>query len=126
MGPERAGVTHHALRNVTTAIPKTELMMGQLAINRGLLTRNEAKDCVDDLRRRLADGGRALLGQVMTERGLVGQDQLEDLVASQRKINEQREQLAWAQVGNGDIYLCLLYTSPSPRDQRGSRMPSSA
>ena len=22
--------------------------------------------------------------------------------------------------------LCLLYTSPSPRDQRGSRMPSSA
>ena len=24
------------------------------------------------------------------------------------------------------IYICLLYTSPSPRDQRGSRMPSSA
>ena len=24
------------------------------------------------------------------------------------------------------IYDCLLYTSPSPRDQRGSRMPSSA
>ena len=23
-------------------------------------------------------------------------------------------------------YSCLLYTSPSPRDQRGSRMPSSA
>ena len=23
-------------------------------------------------------------------------------------------------------FLCLLYTSPSPRDQRGSRMPSSA
>ena len=23
-------------------------------------------------------------------------------------------------------YVCLLYTSPSPRDQRGSRMPSSA
>ena len=23
-------------------------------------------------------------------------------------------------------YHCLLYTSPSPRDQRGSRMPSSA
>ena len=28
---------------------------------------------------------------------------------------------------NGEItYVCLLYTSPSPRDQRGSRMPSSA
>ena len=25
-----------------------------------------------------------------------------------------------------DIDTCLLYTSPSPRDQRGSRMPSSA
>ena len=32
-------------------------------------------------------------------------------------------------IGNGVselIDLCLLYTSPSPRDQRGSRMPSSA
>ena len=26
----------------------------------------------------------------------------------------------------GQLYVCLLYTSPSPRDQRGSRMPSSA
>ena len=26
----------------------------------------------------------------------------------------------------GDFPGCLLYTSPSPRDQRGSRMPSSA
>ena len=32
------------------------------------------------------------------------------------------------EVGDGiaRIYGCLLYTSPSPRDQRGSRMPSSA
>ena len=29
--------------------------------------------------------------------------------------------------GCDDLYtFCLLYTSPSPRDQRGSRMPSSA
>ena len=26
----------------------------------------------------------------------------------------------------GSFLSCLLYTSPSPRDQRGSRMPSSA
>ena len=26
----------------------------------------------------------------------------------------------------GADMICLLYTSPSPRDQRGSRMPSSA
>ena len=25
-----------------------------------------------------------------------------------------------------DFYACLLYTSPSPRDTRSSRMPSSA
>ena len=28
--------------------------------------------------------------------------------------------------GSGKCVICLLYTSPSPRDQRGSRMPSSA
>ena len=27
---------------------------------------------------------------------------------------------------NERLRICLLYTSPSPRDQRGSRMPSSA
>ena len=29
-------------------------------------------------------------------------------------------------VMKGQSMICLLYTSPSPRDQRGSRMPSSA
>ena len=29
-------------------------------------------------------------------------------------------------LAQGTLYPCLLYTSPSPRDQRGSRMPSSA
>ena len=28
--------------------------------------------------------------------------------------------------GNGQFKICLLYTSPSPRDKRQSRMPSSA
>ena len=28
--------------------------------------------------------------------------------------------------GSNQFIFCLLYTSPSPRDQRGSRMPSSA
>ena len=34
--------------------------------------------------------------------------------------------LAQAITAPGDVIYCLLYTSPSPRDQRGSRMPSSA
>ena len=29
-------------------------------------------------------------------------------------------------INEDDYQICLLYTSPSPRDQRGSRMPSSA
>ena len=29
-------------------------------------------------------------------------------------------------IADDDLTTCLLYTSPSPRDQRGSRMPSSA
>ena len=40
-----------------------------------------------------------------------------------RKAKEKDLMLA---VGNQRHYSCLLYTSPSPRDQRGSRMPSSA
>ena len=31
-----------------------------------------------------------------------------------------------AQQAMEEFEVCLLYTSPSPRDQRGSRMPSSA
>ena len=34
--------------------------------------------------------------------------------------------LAAAVAFRAKFYNCLLYTSPSPRDQRGSRMPSSA
>ena len=33
---------------------------------------------------------------------------------------------AAASLGSNPVNTCLLYTSPSPRDQRGSRMPSSA
>ena len=33
--------------------------------------------------------------------------------------------LSLSESGGGHM-ICLLYTSPSPRDQRGSRMPSSA
>ena len=35
--------------------------------------------------------------------------------------------VVWSDPANAPPrWLCLLYTSPSPRDQRGSRMPSSA
>ena len=53
-----------------------------------------------------------------------------------RKTDPEAKASALSELGassevDGDIILelsstCLLYTSPSPRDQRGSRMPSSA
>ena len=42
---------------------------------------------------------------------------LEDMRVLRRDVNTIREDRSQS---------CLLYTSPSPRDQRGSRMPSSA
>ena len=41
-------------------------------------------------------------------------------------INEFRPKASENRSSRRHLYHCLLYTSPSPRDQRGSRMPSSA
>ena len=40
--------------------------------------------------------------------------------------DEDKFILAFFGTNRGGANICLLYTSPSPRDQRGSRMPSSA
>ena len=39
----------------------------------------------------------------------------------------ETKEVCWKCAEQTHVYgFCLLYTSPSPRDQRGSRMPSSA
>ena len=44
-----------------------------------------------------------------------------------RAVRRNAERLSSSSSNNNDEdNNCLLYTSPSPRDQRGSRMPSSA
>ena len=48
---------------------------------------------------------------------------LEDSVSGVEGIESLRSS---SSDGRSSINICLLYTSPSPRDQRGSRMPSSA
>ena len=53
------------------------------------------------------------------EKGLSKQEAQERLTTQGENILEQANTRPWWKV-------CLLYTSPSPRDQRGSRMPSSA
>ena len=41
-------------------------------------------------------------------------------------VDRQLPEWAGTPVSHGELYGCLLYTSPSPRDKRQSRMPSSA
>ena len=47
-----------------------------------------------------------------------------------RNTQEQKEKTSWHNIvvfGDGLVdIVCLLYTSPSPRDRSSSRMPSSA
>ena len=49
----------------------------------------------------------------------------EEIVGLIKGINIVAKKLGIS-VDTGKGYSCLLYTSPSPRDQSGSRMPSSA
>ena len=48
----------------------------------------------------------------------------EQAIIEQHKLAKNR--IFILAILNNEIIGCLLYTSPSPRDQRGSRMPSSA
>ena len=50
-------------------------------------------------------------------------DNVRTAFAARQETRRELESLLSLQAKAGD---CLLYTSPSPRDQRGSRMPSSA
>ena len=56
-----------------------------------------------------------------TKRGGIRRNKLSDFV----RVNRNGKIAMKPDEGDG-IVACLLYTSPSPRDQRGSRMPSSA
>ena len=46
--------------------------------------------------------------------------------SGEQRLNGARDATANLAIIGGLLMVCLLYTSPSPRDQRGSRMPSSA
>ena len=61
------------------------------------------------------------------------ENKLFTLIQKTLDFRTQRQDLLTSNIANKDTpgykaedMVCLLYTSPSPRDQRGSRMPSSA
>ena len=50
-------------------------------------------------------------------------DALNQTYKNNIQLNAERENI---KVSEEDVNICLLYTSPSPRDRTRSRMPSSA
>ena len=70
--------------------------------------------------------GATLLANDMATNGapLIIQDLFLDNTDQGILVNN--EDSTWTLTPGADFNGCLLYTSPSPRDQRGSRMPSSA
>ena len=72
-------------------------------------------------------------GLITTPHAVLGSTQSDIIPASTMNLdiatiqdaNETTKSVQTAEA-HQDSVACLLYTSPSPRDQRGSRMPSSA
>ena len=67
-----------------------------------------------------------LLNDTSTERMDMTAEQRAELTAHVKKWANIDGDYEATMLGGIWHYSCLLYTSPSPRDQRGSRMPSSA
>ena len=69
-------------------------------------------------------------GLTLTEQGRIlyntAHDMAHKVALAQASVIDSRNKPQGKLRVSTPISLCLLYTSPSPRDQRGSRMPSSA
>ena len=67
--------------------------------------------------------GISIDGRMVTLKPLIASQFAEELFLSN---SIDKDGTNWAYLPYGPFEICLLYTSPSPRDQRGSRLPSSA
>ena len=79
------------------------------------------------IRAALKDGARVATMPGMTDEMFISGGMTADFNQIKKSLSDlsstlRRKKLIHVKDSNG----CLLYTSPSPRDQRGSRMPSSA
>ena len=80
----------------------------------------------DDLEE-IARGGGWGLARAAELNGVPGPTHLLELADEIGLTEQQRADIEVVRAQMlSDAITCLLYTSPSPRDQRGSRMPSSA
>ena len=78
---------------------------------------------VSDTRTRANDTSGDILQARIEAAGhkLAGREIVRDTIGGVRA-----QMLNWMDNPDIDVVICLLYTSPSPRDKRQSRMPSSA
>ena len=83
----------------------------------------EAEGVVEDLRAKLEEAKVQSQKNLMSER----QKNMEKISVRRNEFEEKvSKDIASSENDINKSKDCLLYTSPSPRDQRGSRMPSSA
>ena len=64
--------------------------------------------------------------EAITSAGLSGRDIAAIGITNQRETTVVWDRRTGQPIYNAIVWHCLLYTSPSPRDKRQSRMPSSA
>ena len=78
----------------------------------------------------LISGGAAGIGEVLAAAYLEAGARVHVCDVSEAALAAFRDRYPGSVATRADVgdavQVCLLYTSPSPRDQRGSRMPSSA
>ena len=108
------GVSRTVLREALRQLEAEGLI--DVVANKGAVVRSLSRAEAQDLYaiRAVLEG---LAARLFTERAdLTARDTLKRALARTAQAYDDGEASA----------ICLLYTSPSPRDQRGSRMPSSA
>ena len=119
-----AGVSARAAENLSTVLACTNAIATALAYVPALVYRIDGDrnrmEAVSHPLRKIVRGG--------VNPGMIWPDWLEHWIASALLTGNGLSEIVRG--GNGQLagfrYICLLYTSPSPRDKRQSRMPSSA
>ena len=89
------------------------------------ITLRVASNLTTDRSFHLEIDGVDVTGIVTFNTGGAGWQTYQDVVV-ENVVFDAGAQTLRVEMDSGSFNFCLLYTSPSPRDQRGSRMPSSA